>query len=74
MATVAVYRRVLDSRVVALEVKLTATVDDDDVRHLRWLSDRLGDNLPDAAVISTGPEAYRRQDGIGVIPAALLTA
>ena len=63
-----------DSRVVALEVKLTATVDDDDVRHLRWLSDRLGDNLLDAAVISTGPEAYRRQDGIGVIPAALLTA
>ena len=63
-----------DGRVVALEVKLTAAVNDNDVRHLRWLSDRLGDNLLDAAVISTGPEAYRRQDGIGVIPAALLTA
>ena len=63
-----------DGRVVALEVKLTAVVGDDDVRHLRWLADRLGDDLLDAAVITTGREAYRRQDGIGVIPAALLTA
>ncbi|MDE0136762.1 MAG: DUF4143 domain-containing protein [Acidimicrobiaceae bacterium] len=63
-----------DGNVVALEVKLAAAVVDDDVRHLRWLTDRIGDNLLDAAVISTGNEAYRRQDGIGVIPAALLGA
>ena len=63
-----------DGNVVALEVKLTAAVEDSDVRHLRWLTDRIGDNLLDAAVISTGSEAYRRQDGIGVIPAALLGA
>ena len=63
-----------DGRVVALEVKLSATVDDEDVRHLRWLADRLGPDLLDAAVITTGTEAYRRNDGIGVIPAALLTA
>ena len=63
-----------DGRVVALEVKLSTTVKDRDVRHLRWLSDRLGDDLLDAAVVTTGHEAYRRQDGIGVIPAALLTA
>ena len=63
-----------DGRVVALEVKLAAAVDDSDVRHLRWLADRIGDNLLDAAVISTSHEAYRRQDGIGVIPAALLGA
>lgn len=63
-----------DGRIVALEVKLTAVVDDNDVRHLRWLSDRIGDDLLDAVVITTGREAYRRQDGIGVIPAALLTA
>ena len=61
-----------DGRVVALEVKLTAAVDD--VRHLRWLAERLGDDLLYAAVITTGREAYSRQDGIGVIPAALLTA
>lgn len=63
-----------DGNVVALEVKLTAAVEDSDVRHLRWLTDRIGDNLLDAAVISTGNEAYRRPDGIGVIPAALLGA
>ncbi|MCY4516150.1 MAG: DUF4143 domain-containing protein [Acidimicrobiaceae bacterium] len=63
-----------DGRVVALEVKLSATARDRDVRHLAWLSDRLGDDLLDAAVITTGTEAYRRRDGIGVIPATLLTA
>ena len=63
-----------DGRVVALEVKLSSAVSGSDVRHLRWLSDRIGAGLLDAAVVTTGPEAYRRSDGIGVIPAALLTA
>ena len=61
-----------DARVVAIEVKLAATVDDDAVRHLRWLRDRLGTDLLDAIVITTGSHAYRRPDGIGVVPAALL--
>ncbi len=61
-------------RIVALEVKLAQTVSDRDTRHLRWLAERIGPTLADAAVITTGPEAYRRQDGIAVIPAALLTA
>lgn len=61
-----------DHRVVAFEVKLASSVDDDDVRHLTWLRDRLGDDLLDAAVITTGAHAYRRRDGIAVIPAALL--
>ena len=61
-----------DGRVVALEVKLSGSVGDDDVRHLLWLRDRIGDHLLDAAVITTGPDAYRRADGIAVIPAALL--
>src|SRR5262249_8620051 len=47
-----------DRRVVALEVKLAATVDDHDVTHLRWLRERLGTDLLDAAVITTGPHAY----------------
>lgn len=63
-----------DQRVVAFEVKLSAEVDDRDVRHLLWLRDKLGDDLLDAAVLSTGTHAYRRPDGIAVIPAALLTA
>lgn len=61
-----------DHKVVALEVKLTATIDDTDVRHLRWLSQRMGADLVDAAIITTGTYAYRRPDGIAVIPAALL--
>ena len=59
-------------RVVAVEVKLSETVDDRDVRHLRWLAEQLGDELADAMVITTGPQAYRRLDGIAVVPAALL--
>lgn len=59
-------------RVVGLEVKLSPAVDDHDVRHLVWLRDRLGDRFADGAVITTGPYAYRRADGIAVTPAALL--
>ncbi len=61
-----------DHRVVAIEVKLGAVVDDADVRHLRWLAAALGDDLLDAVVVTTGTEAYRRSDGIAVVPAALL--
>lgn len=61
-----------DGRVVALEAKLSASVSDDDTKHLRWLQRQIGDDLLDAAVITTGPQAYRRHDGIAVIPAALL--
>lgn len=63
-----------DGRVLALEVKLSTTVDDRDVRHLRWLADQLGDELLDALVINAGPAAYRRPDGIGVLPLGLLAA
>jgi uncharacterized protein len=61
-----------DGRVIAIEVKLSRTIDDGDVRHLRWLADQIGDELIDSMVISTGTDAYRRNDGIAVIPAALI--
>lgn len=61
-----------DHRVLTLEVKLAPTVTDADVRHLRWLQDRLGPDLLDAVVVTTGRDAYRRQDGIAVLPLALL--
>lgn len=61
-----------DGRVVALEVKLSRTVGDGDVGSLKWLGSVLGDDLLDAAVVNTGPHAYRRKDGVAVIPAALL--
>lgn len=61
-----------DHRVVAIEVKLGATVTDQDVRHLRWLSGMVGEDVLDLVVVTTGTEAYRRPDGIAVVPAALL--
>jgi hypothetical protein len=61
-----------DHRVVAIEVKLGPVVHDDDVRHLHWLRTTIGDDLLDAVVVTTGPYAYRRPDGIAVVPAALL--
>jgi hypothetical protein len=61
-----------DDRVLAIEVKLGAIPDDRDVRHLHWLKEKIGDDLLDAIVVTTGNVAYRRADGIGVVPLALL--
>lgn len=61
-----------DRHVVAIEVKLSATVTDHDVRHLNWLREQLGDRVRDRMVISTGEFAYRRPDGVAVVPLALL--
>lgn len=58
--------------IVAFEVKLSATVDENDVRHLRWLREELGDRLREAVVITTGKHAYRRKDDVCVVPLALL--
>ncbi len=61
-----------DGRVIAIEVKLTREVGDDDVRHLTWLTEQLGESLIDAVILTTGEQAYRRPDGIAVVPASLL--
>lgn len=61
-----------DARVLGVEVKLSATVEDKDVLHLLWLREQLGDDLLDAVIVTTGRDAYRRPDGIAVVPAALL--
>lgn len=58
--------------VLAIEVKLSGAVDDRDVRHLHWLEERIGDRLLDKVVLSLGPRAYRRADGVAVVPLALL--
>jgi uncharacterized protein len=55
-----------------MEVKLAASVNDGDVRHLHWLADRIGGDLLDLVIITTGADAYRRKDGVAVVPAALL--
>lgn len=61
-----------DRRVVAVEVKLGSSVTDHDVKHLTWLREILGNDLLDSIMVTTGPQAYRRADGVGVVPAALL--
>jgi predicted AAA+ superfamily ATPase len=61
-----------DGRVLAIEVKLARDISSDDVRHLKWLAERLGDSLVDAVVVTAGEEAYRRPDGIAVVPATLI--
>ncbi len=61
-----------DRRVVALEVKLSETVSDTDVRHLNWLHGQIGDRLADKVLLTTGDFAYRRPDGVAIVPLALL--
>jgi len=63
-----------DGRILAIETKLAAVPDDRDLRHLHWLAQQIGSDLLDAVVITTGPYAYRRPDGIAVVPVALLGA
>ena len=43
-----------------------------DTRHLLWLRERLGERLADAVVVTTGRHAYRDEDDVAVVPAALL--
>ncbi|MFC7455569.1 ATP-binding protein [Brachybacterium sp. GCM10030267] len=61
-----------DGSVVAFEVKLARTVDDGDVRHLHWLGEQIGPRLRSKVVLTTGSDAYRRPDGVCVVPLALL--
>ena len=62
----------INGGIVAVEVKLAAVVTDDDTTHLKWLRTTLKDELLDAVILTTGSTAYRRPDGIAVVPAALL--
>lgn len=61
-----------DRAVGAVEVKLSDTITTSDVTHLNWLQEQIGDRLVDRIVINTGQYAYRRPDGVAVVPLALL--
>lgn len=63
-----------ENGIVAFEVKLAGSVESADVKHLKWLRERVGDDLLEAVIITTGSQAYRRSDGIAVVPLALLGA
>jgi len=58
--------------ILAIETKLAPTITDHDIRHLHWLRDTIPNQNTTLAVITTGPEAYTRPDGIHIIPLALL--
>lgn len=62
-----------DGQVLGIEVKLSATVTDADVRHLIWLRSHVPD-VVDVAILNTGTTAYRRPDGVAVVPLDLLGA
>lgn len=61
-----------DGKIIGIEVKLSPTVKDDDVKHLLWLRENRKTEVIDLIVITTGDTAFRRSDGVGVIPLALL--
>jgi predicted AAA+ superfamily ATPase len=61
-------------RVLGVEVKLSGNITSNDVKHLNWLRGILGESVLDLVVVTTGPEAYRRHDGIAVVPLGLLGA
>ncbi len=57
---------------VALSVRVFAQAASAEVHHLHWLKAQMGDQLTDMVLVNTGRHAYRRPDGIAVIPLALL--
>nr|WP_250649208.1 MULTISPECIES: DUF4143 domain-containing protein [unclassified Actinomyces] len=62
----------VDGQVLGIEVKLAADVQDSDVRHLTWLREQVPERVSDLVVVTTGTAAYRRADGVAVVPLALL--
>jgi len=59
---------------VVIETKVGATVSDEEVRHLNWFEEKVGDRVKAKIVLTTGDKAYRRNDGVLVVPAVLLGA
>ena len=61
-----------EGEVLGIEVKLAPVITDTDVRHLLWLRDKMPDSVTNLVVITTGTQAYRRADGVLVLPLSLL--
>ena len=62
----------LDGRVLGIEVKLAGWIEDQDVKHLKWLRQHMEKDVVDLVILYSGKYAYRREDGIAVVPLALL--
>lgn len=61
-----------DGAVLGIVVKLSAHVDEKHLKHLKWLREQMPDRVVDLMVLYSGKQAYRTQDGIAVVPLALL--
>lgn len=61
-----------DSGLVGIEIKLNPNVTDETVKHLIWLRQSRPDEVVNLIVLTTGSQAYRRPDGVLVVPLALL--
>ncbi|GHD13144.1 ATP-binding protein [Zhihengliuella salsuginis] len=61
-----------EGQVLGVEVKLAGWIEDRDVKHLHWLRDQLGERVVGLVVLYSGSRAYRRADGVAVVPLALL--
>lgn len=59
-------------RLIAMEVKATASPTEEDARHLAWLGEELGDRLVASVLFHTGPAAFRMSEGVHALPIAAL--
>lgn len=61
-----------EGRILAVEIKLAATVTGKECTGLNWCAEKFGDRLIDKVIITGGRLSYRRPDGILVLPLAQL--
>lgn len=61
-----------DKRVLAIESKTAAVATDEHAKHLNWLAQQWPERVIDRLIVNTGKQAYRRPDGVAVVPLALL--
>jgi predicted AAA+ superfamily ATPase len=59
--------------VIAIEVKLSSSVEGGEIKHLQWLEKTFGEQYKiTKMIVNTGGTAYTRKDGVLVVPAVLL--
>jgi hypothetical protein len=61
-----------DQCALAHEAITSAEVADPDLTQFPWLRGQPGTILTEMAAVASGRHAYRRQDGVAVLPAVLL--
>lgn len=59
-------------RIIGIEVKSAASVTRSDARHLRWLSEQLGDRFVAGVVLHSGPDIFDLDDRIVAAPISAL--